>query len=104
MRHARIYLQAAIFIMTSVINSLDVQEAEGVTGIHRRQQPHQRIFFSAEISMVVAGSAFDLENCHKRRMRFTYLTGAIGGCILEFCQSPGTTKGKVRRYNDCEEW
>ncbi len=102
---ARIHLQAAIFVMASVVNGLDVQEAEGVTGVCRRQEPHQRIFFSAEISMVVAGSAFDLGNCNKICMRVACLTGAMRGCgLLEFCQSPGIKTGEVRGCNDLEEW
>ena len=78
---ARIYLQAAIFVMTGIINGLDVQEAEGVTCIWGRQETNQRIFFSAEIRMVVASSAFHLGNCNKRCMRVTRLTREAAGYL-----------------------
>ena len=54
------HLQAAVFIMTGVVDSLDVQEPERVCGIYWCQVAHESVLFGAKIGVVVSGGSFHL--------------------------------------------
>jgi hypothetical protein len=46
--------------MTGIVYSLDMQKPERKFAVDWSQVPHQRIFFRAQICVIVTGSAFDL--------------------------------------------
>ena len=53
-------LQPAVFIVTSIIYSLDVQKAKRVVAVYWSQVPNQRVLFGAQICVVIAGGPVNL--------------------------------------------